>query len=322
MTGPARLSRGGNRRAAWIIGVVVVVVVAMLVAVGVFGDRAVLVAGSPEGVAPPTAEGQAPTIGEPVGEEMGWSTVPHDQPAPVPGYNWQGWAERPEGRCAWVPPDLFASLSTKPVRIGGHSCHVLLAGGDQLQITWGGIYGPFLYDPIAFSEPHTVAGLEARVYDLAANQRAYPDSCQVQVNTRSFATLTVLTWHPDARPGDRDARCQVAKEAAELIVGRLVPAAGCLYDQRGKRIAALVTGGPGEGLASLAPPEGAETASRTLGVLPARVETTGMTCAVAVEFVRGRVLRTQYGDDTGEFACAAAESLAGEAVIMLLNATV
>jgi hypothetical protein len=45
-----------------------------------------------------------------------------------------------------------------------------------------------------------IAGLEARVFELAANQQMYPGSCQAQVDTRSMSGLKVLHWNEKKRP--------------------------------------------------------------------------------------------------------------------------
>lgn len=149
-----------------------------------------------------------------------------DQPAPVPGYNWQGWSAQPAGRCAWVPPGLFDGLAPRGYAATGHFCSFYTADGNTIQIAWGLAYNPFNYDMVAFSRPATIAGLEAKVHDLKKNQDVYPGSCHVRVDTRSTSGLGVLLWNEQNKPLDREASCGVATQVAERIVRSLVPAAG------------------------------------------------------------------------------------------------
>lgn len=153
----------------------------------------------------------------------GWPTQPFDQPSPVPGFNWQGWDKH--SRCDWLPPDLLVSLAIGPPRLGGHFCHIPIADGDDLQILWGESYSG-ISDPLDFSRKTKIAGLEARTLDFELNAKNYPGSCKVEVNTRSLSSFSVLNWSPTKRPADREARCAIATQAAELIARRLVPAAG------------------------------------------------------------------------------------------------
>ncbi|RSM82113.1 hypothetical protein DMH04_25790 [Kibdelosporangium aridum] len=151
-----------------------------------------------------------------------------DQPDPVPGFNWRGWDKQASGRCAWVPAGLFDGIAVTPPGPAGHFCSFFLdqAAGDAVQITWGGSFTPFDFDPIAFMEPATIAGLQARVYDLKRNQDAYPGSCQVEVNTRSVNKVDLLVWNQNKKPIDRTKSCQTAKTIMERIVKAMVPLAG------------------------------------------------------------------------------------------------
>jgi hypothetical protein len=108
----------------------------------------------------------------------------------------------------------------------GNFCSFITTEGNNVQVTWGSTYGPFEYDPLAFVEPARIAGLEGRVFDLAANQDVYPGSCQAQVDTRSMSGLKVLHWNEKSRPLKTEQSCAKAKQVVEVIARRMVPLAG------------------------------------------------------------------------------------------------
>jgi hypothetical protein len=148
-----------------------------------------------------------------------------DQPDPVPGYNWVGWSG-PTTRCAWVPAGLFDGLAAGAPYPAGHFCSFKMADGNTIQIAWGLDYGPSEYDAVAFTEPATIAGLQAKAYDLAANQKVYPGSCHVITSTRAMSNYGVLLWNEQKTPQDRAKSCQTAKTVAERIAKAMVPLAG------------------------------------------------------------------------------------------------
>lgn len=313
------------------------------------------ISGSPVAIAEDTSTGQSD--GDPAADPDqyefpenggGFPKAAPDQLAPVPGYNWKGWDKQPSGRCAWVTPGMFDGVASAPPFPAGHFCSFLTIEGSNIQISWGGAFNPFLYDAVAYMEPAEVAGLQARAYNLAANQQVYPGSCQVQVHTRSLSGLQVLHWNEHKQPLDQAVSCAKAKQVAEIIAKKMVPAAGgtvwastpqqpnpalvgkkacvvvddivttfagiavkdkdhkegsndigatCVADRGERHSVALLTEGPDQGLAHVDPAKGAKVTDIPIGPLKARKEIHGRTCAVAVEFVPGRLLRIQYSND-------------------------
>lgn len=297
-----------------------------------------------------------------------------DQPMAVPGFNWEGWEKESAGRCAWVPKGLFDRFAAGAPQAVGHFCSFFTAEGSTIQVRWGSTYGPFLYDPLAFMEPAQIAGLEARVYDLAGNQQVYPGSCQAEVNTRSMSGLNVLHWNEKKQPLDKEQSCAKAKQVAEVIARRMVPLAGgkvwlatpqkpdpslvgdracvvvddlvtlaagieigdenheegtsdlgttCSAKRKDKLATALLTPGPDRGLAQVLPAPGTrEEKAMKIGPLPARKEVLARSCAVAVEFVPGRLLRIEYSHDTDATGgCLAAREMVMAAVENLIEKT-
>jgi hypothetical protein len=248
-----------------------------------------------------------------------------------------------------VPEGLFNRFAARAPQPVGHFCSFFTAEGNIIQMTWGISYSPFVYDPVAFMEPVEIAGLEARMFDLAANQEVYPGSCQAQVNTRSMSGFKVLHWNEKSRPLDKEQSCAKARQVAEVIAKRMVPLAGgavwpatpqkpdpslvdgeacdvvddlvtvyagieigdenheegtsevgttCGAERKGRRATTLLTSGPDQGLAQVPSASGARvTQAMTIGPLSARKEVLASSCAVAVEFVPGRLLRIEYSDD-------------------------
>jgi hypothetical protein len=172
--------------------------------VGTGGTAETETSGTPEAPDRP-----GPDDYEPAPEFGVFSPEEQDQPMPVPSWSWHGWADHAAkgGLCAWVPAGLFDGLAAEPPLQGGPACSFVTAAGDNVQITWGMSYSPFLYDRLAFMDVGEVAGLHAMTYDLEQNQDVYPGSCQVRVDTRSLSVLTVLYWNSAKKRLDRDESC-------------------------------------------------------------------------------------------------------------------
>jgi hypothetical protein len=295
-----------------------------------------------------------------------------DQPAPVPGFNWEHWP-MPASHCAWVPAHLFDGIASAAPQATGHFCSFYTVEGNTIQITWGGLLGPFDFDRVDFIEPATVAGLQARVYDLHVDQVDYPGACQVGVATRAISSFSVLNWNEQKKPLDRTQSCQTAKQVAERIAKAMVPLAGgqvwagtpqkpdpavvgteackvvndivttyavievgdkghiegrndlgatCTAKTDSRKSEALLTKGPGQGLAEIPPPTDAQVTSRKIGQLPARQEIVDRTCAFAVEFAPGRLLRIQYSDTINDGSgCLYARAMVMIAVQGMLDKT-
>lgn len=158
-----------------------------------------------------------------------------DQPAAVPGYQWQGWNRYRDGRCAWIPTSLLTDLS--PVgtpRPTSTSCIVSLSDGTTIRITWGPPQTPARWTDAGGPDTNrntsderrnasiTVAGLEARTTRPIFLFLFFPGLCRLDLNTRSTTGLSILTWNPNTR----DDRCHTANTAAALIAHALIPTAG------------------------------------------------------------------------------------------------
>ncbi|ALG08262.1 hypothetical protein [Kibdelosporangium phytohabitans] len=182
------------------------------------------ISGAPGTGAEPPA-GPSPDDYEPMPEHGVFSSEDQNQPMPVPSWAWHGWAGH-GGLCAWVPSGMFDGLAAGPPLQGGPACSFVTTSGNNVQITWGMFYSPFLYDKLAFIDVDKVAGLHAMVYDLRRNQDAYPGSCQVRVDTRSLSGVSVLHWNNAKKHLDRKESCAVAMETARRIVTGRVPLAG------------------------------------------------------------------------------------------------
>lgn len=160
----------------------------------------------------------------------GWSTQPMDQPRPMPSPNYD-WYQHELQNCAWTTPDLLTAmgwtggeLATGPV-----FCAFSIGPGEQLQIHFDGPYNDWTtQSDVAFMRHIEIAGLEAREYDLGANQTAYPGSCTVEVNTRSTGGITVLGGAAETNPIGTDPApmCQHARDAATLLAKTFTPLAG------------------------------------------------------------------------------------------------
>lgn len=137
---------------------------------------------------------------------------------------------------------------------------------------------------------------------------------------------------PAADVGAGKVACELVTESA-AVYGKTDPrlaATGtdplgttCTYEGVSHKFVALVTDGPDTGLADVDPrvPD-AEVTDRRLGVLPARQEDAGLTCALSVEFAPGRLLSVTF-EHTGALgvACKNAEVVAAAVVTDLINAS-
>ncbi|WP_424186110.1 hypothetical protein ACOBQX_30235 [Actinokineospora sp. G85] len=169
--------------------------------------------------------GPSPDDYEPSAQYGSFSTAPQDQPIPIPSWEWDGWADH-GGFCAALPAGLFDGIAAAPPAPTGHFCSFPTTEDTRVQIFWGDIPGPFIYDPLAFLDETRVAGLNAISYDLRTNQDTYPGSCSVAVDTRSLSSYAVLVWTETKRPLDRARSCELAGEVAGRIATARVPLAG------------------------------------------------------------------------------------------------
>ncbi|PPK68297.1 hypothetical protein V5P93_004598 [Actinokineospora auranticolor] len=92
----------------------------------------------------------------------------------------------------------------------------------------------------------------------------------------------------------------------------------CVVSKKGAEIASVLTAGPDQGLARVPAPDGAEVEELRLGVLPARQEIVGKTCAIATEIAPGRTLRVRFSRDSvkGD-ECLGARLVTSEAIVAL-----
>lgn len=170
----------------------------------------------------------------------GWSTQPLDQPRPMPSpdYNWFTYDT---ANCAWTTPELLTALGKTggDLRTGPIFCTFYIDQEfdqdapkdyhEQLQIQFDGPYSDHTDTlDVAFMRSITVAGLEAREYDLKANQAKYPGSCTVEVNTRSLGGITVMGGTSRAEHQGTDPRlmCERVRKAATVLARTFVPLAG------------------------------------------------------------------------------------------------
>lgn len=132
---------------------------------------------------------------------------------------------------------------------------------------------------------------------------------------------------PSAAKGQH--ACDVVTRTA-AVYGHMGDAAGirgtdplgttCTYKAGSSTLTALVTDGPGAGLAAVAPRlPGAAVSDRRLGELPARQEDADPTCALSVEFVPGRIFTVVYQVNVRGMACKYAEVVAASTLTNLID---
>jgi hypothetical protein len=170
----------------------------------------------------------------------GWSTQPMDQPRPMPSPNYD-WFQYELANCAWTTPELLATLgktggdlTTGPVFCAFYidknfSEDTQQDDHEQMQIEFDGPYtNHFDTIDIAFMHSITIAGLEAREYDLQASQDKYPGSCTVEVNTRSTGGMLVIGSASASAPRgtDPEPMCRRVRGAATVLAKTFVPLAG------------------------------------------------------------------------------------------------
>lgn len=157
------------------------------------------------------------------------SPQPIDQPAPIPS---SSQADTSENYCQFITPQIAEALgaTAKPINIKGiiAGCDVPLPGGAWAQIS---SVGPFnrLHpaDKPHFAQAVTVAGLEARIYNLGA---PLSGECTLNLNTRSINSIIInvrwLGMNDLTRATKRAESCELAQKAGEVLAQAYVPLAG------------------------------------------------------------------------------------------------
>lgn len=193
--------------------------------------------GHPSDTGPLTA---VPVYTKGPADGSGWSTQPMDQPRPMPGPDFN-WFQFESGNCGWTTPELLAALGKTggDLGTGPVMCAFYIDKDfsdakpeeehEQMQIHFDGPYDDHTDTvDVAFMRSIKIAGLEAREYDLKANQDKYPGSCTVEVNTRSIGGVTVMGGTASNSAPDADPRrmCERVRDAAAVLVKTFVPLAG------------------------------------------------------------------------------------------------
>ncbi|HEU5121220.1 MAG TPA: hypothetical protein VFT59_00095 [Candidatus Saccharimonadales bacterium] len=159
---------------------------------------------------------------------MKFSTLPIDQPSPVPA---SGQVGVMEDYCQIVTPDIAQALNATGellnIEVTG-ACDIPLAGGALIQISSVGPYGHLSsIDSPTFAEYVTVAGLEGRLYNLGAPLNG---ECTLKLNSRSITTMTInVRWYTAndlGRATKRAESCKIARQAGEIFAKAYIPLAG------------------------------------------------------------------------------------------------
>jgi hypothetical protein len=160
---------------------------------------------------------------------LGLSRLPVDQPSPIPSSTQADMIGR---YCSIITPQIAKELGAvkEPIEVRGviGACDVALDGDALIQISSVGPYGRLSSsDNPHFAQLITIAGLEARMYNLSA---PLSGECTIKLNTRS-ATVPIINvrWNianDFERATKRVKSCEIAQKAAETIAKTYVPLAG------------------------------------------------------------------------------------------------